>query len=143
MTAQTSTRYYVSPAGVYYVGWDYDADENGVVTRGYQAATGNRPARLDLWDGDDEFQSGDSRGRDLALTQVPGLVRISVDDENNADDFWSAVQSDPNAPAELAGLPTVVTTERAAELRAYCETVPGFAGGPNYAPEAILFQSVE
>ena len=62
-------------------------------------------------------------------------MRIVVDEENNAYDFWMHVAESDDAPGELLTLSDTITVsdERAAEIEAWCEKAPGYATGPEYA----------
>ncbi len=68
-------------------------------------------------------------------------MRIVVDEENSADEFWAHVAYSADVPKELLGFwdTIVVSDERAAEIEAWCEKAPGYATGPEYAKYAIVF----
>lgn len=70
-------------------------------------------------------------------------TRIKFDIENNAEEFWDHVRNAPDAPGELKNLDddgAVVSEERAAEIEAWARLAPGYADGPEYAEEALLFE---
>lgn len=68
-------------------------------------------------------------------------MRIVVDEENNAEEFWEHVRYSSSVPPELIALSDTITVsdERAAEIEAWCEKAPGYATGPEYAKYAIVF----
>lgn len=68
-------------------------------------------------------------------------MRIVVDEENNAEEFWEHVRSSKDVPDEIFGLldTIVVSDERAKEIEAWCETAPGYDTGPWYAKWAVVF----
>ena len=68
-------------------------------------------------------------------------MRIVVDEENNAYDFWMHVAESDDAPGELLTLSDTITVsdERAVEIEAWCEKAPGYATGPEYAKYAVVF----
>lgn len=71
------------------------------------------------------------------------MTEIIVDDENSADEFWRYVASAADAPEELRkieiGQRLKVRSGRAEEIRAWCNSAPGFSDGPEYAPDALIF----
>ena len=68
-------------------------------------------------------------------------MRIVVDEESNAEEFWEHVRYSSSVPRELVGLSDTITVsdERAAEIEAWCEKTPGYATGPEYAKYALVF----
>lgn len=73
-------------------------------------------------------------------------MRIHVDEENAAPEFWTAVQvMIEQAPEEirewlggcLPGDQIIVPDELAGAIRAWCESMPGWHGGPDYAPHPL------
>jgi hypothetical protein len=68
-------------------------------------------------------------------------MRIVVDEENNAEEFWEYVRSSKDTPEEIFGLgdTVVVSDERAREIEAWCEAAPGYDTGPEYAKYAVVF----
>ena len=81
--------------------------------------------------------------------QETPMATIKIDYENNGEAFWAAVQdAGDGAPEELltiggqgvggVGDEIEVTPERAAEIRAFCEELPGWNNGPEFAPHPLL-----
>ena len=72
---------------------------------------------------------------------------ITVDYENNAEEFWRYVQTAPNVPPEIKRLEDfdeiTVSAERAAEIESWCHGVLGFADGQAFAQNAILFNPAD
>ena len=68
-------------------------------------------------------------------------MRIVVDEENNAEEFWEHVRYSSSVPHELIALSDTITVsdERAAEIEAWCAKAPGFSDGPTHAPTALIF----
>lgn len=68
-------------------------------------------------------------------------MRIVVDEENSAEEFWEHVRRTADSPDELHGFwdTVIVSDERAAEIEAWCEKAPGYATGPEYAKWPIGF----
>ena len=68
-------------------------------------------------------------------------MRIVVDEENNAEEFWEHVRCSSSVPHELIELSDTITVsdERAAEIEAWCEKTPGYADGPEYDKYALVF----
>jgi hypothetical protein len=60
-------------------------------------------------------------------------VSIQVDYSNNAELWWDAAHASADCPAELRGIvhdhaaETEVPADRAPHLRAWCESLPGWA----------------
>ncbi len=79
-------------------------------------------------------------------------TKIEIDWENSAQAWWGAVQQmgEAEVPADLGrilfgapqGSSIIVDEARAAELRRWCERIPGWSDGPEYAQTALVFTDV-
>lgn len=74
-------------------------------------------------------------------------VRVSADEEYNAEEWWFAARADGNPPACIAEwiqrmnfTPLYLTPEQAEEVRKWAEGLPGWADGPAHAPHPLIFQ---
>jgi hypothetical protein len=71
------------------------------------------------------------------------MKRISIDYENNAEQWWMAAQASDTTPAAFAIIladsvdDITVSDEDAAAIMAWAETLPGWADGPEHAPTAL------
>jgi hypothetical protein len=63
-------------------------------------------------------------------------IVVRPDDEHNADQFWDAL--DAAIPAVADSLRERNEAELTAEEWAAVQALPGFGGGPEYAPTALL-----
>lgn len=78
-----------------------------------------------------------------------------VDHEYNAEAFWTEFRTRAEALPEGAELRILCmdlmdceqahpsSKDAAAELLAFCQAIPGFADGPEYAREAVTFVDTE
>jgi len=64
-------------------------------------------------------------------------MRIVVDEESNAEEFWEHVRYSSSVPRELVGLSDTITVsdERAAEIEAWCQ--------PDAAGSKLLQSAIE
>jgi hypothetical protein len=99
---------------------------------------------------EEQCEAEQSAAFSAALTGYAGTewhnpVRVVVDYENNAEEFWDHIRSCEDAPAELVGMATTVEDEilvspqRGRELIEWCVSAPGWRDGPDYAPTALIF----
>ena len=71
-------------------------------------------------------------------------VTLAVDEENNGEFWWDAARDAEDCPAGLTDLihgdevEVVLTGEEAKIALAWCAALPGWEGGPSYAPHPIL-----
>ena len=74
-------------------------------------------------------------------------VKVSADEEYNAEDWWDAARADANAPAcikewiqRLGFTSLYLTPAEAEEVRRWAESLPGWDDGPAHAPHPLIFQ---
>ena len=74
-------------------------------------------------------------------------VKVSADEEYNAEEWWFAARADGNPPACIAEwiqrmdmAPIHLTKAQAEEVRKWAEGLPGWADGPAHAPHPLLFR---
>jgi hypothetical protein len=71
-------------------------------------------------------------------------VTFAVDEENGPEDWWTAARDAEDCPAGLVDLihgdatEVVLAGEEAVSALAWCEALPGWTGGPTYAPHPLL-----
>ena len=66
-------------------------------------------------------------------------VALAVDEENNGEAWWTAARDAEDCPESLRALvhgPAVAVTAPRSAL-AWCEALPGWTGGPAYAPHPL------
>jgi hypothetical protein len=81
-------------------------------------------------------------------------VTVKIDYENNAEEFWAAFaqeypklrESDPEtfeACKKIAADKEVelLDAEAIQNFTTFVESLPGFTGGPKFAPTALIFQA--
>lgn len=72
-------------------------------------------------------------------------VTIKVDCENGADEWWAAARVSTTTPKFLRAFfadfaeKIVVTAEQAKLAKAWCASLPGWHGGPEYVRNPLLF----
>lgn len=67
--------------------------------------------------------------------QMADQITIKADDENNAELFWANLDEQmPEIADQLRNGEVKVDAETWAKIQA----IEGFAGGPNYAPNALV-----
>jgi len=171
MTALTTRRYYQAPTGHLFVAADYNLDEDGVVETGYWSP--------EAWDQDANptFFAGpggeiDRRSwtqwqpvgpapfRLADLTPISGIVRIEVEPECSAEEWWDLADRAADG-LPVAGYPVqlppelrpffgpggysaqvYVSAERAEAIEAWCARLRGWEDGPAYAPHPLRFVPV-
>lgn len=92
-----------------------------------------------------EFCWGIAGSRWAADLGIVASVTVRADEENAAETFFDFARSADDTPDEIlqlaqGGQPVEVTSQRAGELRAWCESAEGWADGPEYARYALLFE---
>ena len=82
------------------------------------------------------------------VAAIVGRVVIAIDHENVVATWWAAASNDWQRPSCLAPFfdeqnITCVATDPATAARAaeWCERLPGWADGPDYAQHPLLFQA--
>jgi hypothetical protein len=67
-------------------------------------------------------------------------VTLAVDEENDGEDWWTAAREAEDCPEALRALVHGDATEATAprSALAWCEALPGWTGGPAYAPHPLL-----
>jgi len=93
--------------------------------------------------GDDWFRlSADGR----AEYGCPGddTVTLAVDEENAAEDWWTAAREAEDCPPELYDLVYGRATEARAPLvtLAWCRSLPGWATGPDHARHPLTWRAL-
>jgi len=80
------------------------------------------------------------------VAQILGGVTISVDFENNAEEWWAAAQTATNVPSAIAPLLFQTRTDsvrldshNAARALEWCESLPGWDNGPTHAPHPLCW----
>ena len=70
-------------------------------------------------------------------------VTLAVDEENAAEAWWDAARAATDCPEALRALvhgdatEVVLTGEEAVSALAWCAALPGWEGGPSYAPHPL------
>lgn len=74
------------------------------------------------------------------------IVTFSVDEENNAETWWTAARASKWVPSALRpllytnGSMVVVDASDAPAILAWCKSLPGWEGGPRHAPHPLQVQ---
>ena len=76
------------------------------------------------------------------------MVKVQVDYENNAEEWWEAARDAAGAPAGIVSLldnvgqDSVYLSDTAAEdVRRWAASLPGWDGGPEYAPHPLIIDT--
>jgi hypothetical protein len=81
-------------------------------------------------------------GYQPTVTEITQTL-FKLDYENDAPDWWDAAHEAPDCPPALAPLihgsaeEVNVPTDHAAACLAWCESLPGWSSGPDYASTAL------
>ena len=73
----------------------------------------------------------------------PMVATFSVDEENSAEDWWTAARKAKHMPPALRplfdtnGSMVVVDAHDAPAILAWCKALPGWEGGPRHAPHPL------
>mgnify|MGYP001454486275 CR=1 FL=1 len=87
------------------------------------------------------------RGKRKTPTMTASILTVNVDQENNAESWWTALRAAgdkaPRALRLLAGRATsaALSASEVDEVRSFAASLPGWAdpAAPNYAPHPVTF----
>lgn len=78
------------------------------------------------------------------------MIRIIVDEEFGAESWWDAARERADCPPALRALlhnvsdwEIEVTEEEAAQIEAWCKSIPGWNDGTAYASHPLLFNPAD